>query len=152
MKIVFCCTGNTCRSPIAEYLLRNYVDKHGIEGVDISSFGVQCNNGISISNDALNVLSDIGIDASAHLSAVITLREIIDADYVFAMTSKHVEWLRSEMNAGENVMTLGKFVGMGDVIDPYMCDTNQYRECRDIITVMIDKLAVKLQASNRNFN
>lgn len=146
MKIVFCCTGNTCRSPIAEYLLRDYVEKQEIVGMEISSCGICCNNGIAISSGSLKVLAEIGIDASSHLSISITLRELIDADYVFVMTDKHVDWLRSDMNAGENVMTLGKFVGMGDVIDPYICDTKQYRECRDIIKAMIDKLADKLLA------
>ena len=144
MKIVFCCTGNTCRSPMAEYLLKDYLIRNEIIDIKVMSCGISGDNSGGISIDSMQVLSEIGIDASSHLSQSITLRELIDADYIFAMTSSHVYWLENNMNASENVMTLGGYVGMGDVPDPFGGSTNQYRECRDILIEMIDKMANKL--------
>ncbi len=144
MKIVFCCTGNTCRSPMAEYLLKDYLIRNEIIDIEVMSCGISGDNSGGISIDSMQVLSEIGIDASSHLSQSITLRELIDADYIFAMTSSHVSWLENNMNASENVMTLGEYVGMSDVPDPFGGSTNQYRECRDILIEMIDKMANKL--------
>ena len=146
MTIVFCCTGNTCRSPMAEYLLSDYLSKQNIGGVKIISCGINSDNGGGISRDSLEVLAEIGIDASSHQSQSITLRELIDADYIFAMTKSHVAWLKDNMNAGGNVMTIGSYVNMEDVPDPFNGSTNQYRECRDVLNVMIKRLADKLFA------
>ncbi len=144
MRIVFCCTGNTCRSPLAEYLLKDNLRRNNISGANISSCGIECMNEITISKGSLAVLAEIGIDASEHQAKSITVREVLEADYIFTMTHRQKEWLAANMNAIVNVMTLGEFVCGGDVIDPYMGSTLQYRECREKLSCMINRLAEKL--------
>ena len=144
MRIVFCCTGNTCRSPIAEYLLKDNLSRHGVSGVEISSCGVSCQNDAKMSSGSKAALLEVDIDASEHKAKSITMREILEADYIFTMTTSQKQWICDNMNASKNVLTLGEFVCEGDVIDPFMGDAVKYRECRNTLAFMVRRLETKL--------
>jgi len=140
MKITFCCTGNTCRSPIAEFLLKQYIKENNIKNLEVDSCGIMCPNNEDIAEFSSQVLTEIGVDSSSHSSRSITVMEIMKSDYIITMTQRHVLVLRELFNAGENVLSLGSLVGMGDVDDPYNKDINEYRKCRELLKTMIDAL------------
>lgn len=137
MKIVFVCTGNICRSPMAEYILKSKV-----KDVEVSSCGVSTFNDLSISKNALEALSELGIDAKDHKSKLINQEIIDNADYIFTMTGFHKTMIESFLDIKKgNVFTLSD----SDVADPYGGDLDVYRNCRDELICLIDGIIDKLK-------
>lgn len=90
MKIVFVCTGNICRSPMGEALLRHELAARGCEGIEVSSCGTWASAPQPATAHAVTVLEARGIDLSSHRSRVLDAAELEEADLVVAMTSVHV--------------------------------------------------------------
>ncbi|HYO60388.1 MAG TPA: low molecular weight phosphatase family protein [Actinomycetota bacterium] len=90
MKIVFVCTGNICRSPMGEALLRHELSVRGCDGVEVSSCGTWASAPQPATEHAVAVLHGRGIDLTAHRSRALDAAELEDADLVLAMTSVHV--------------------------------------------------------------
>ena len=146
MKVVFVCTGNTCRSPMAEYLMKDYCKKKNLK-IYAESRGLACSNGKPISENSLIALSNVGIDAKEHVSSSFTLKDLFDADLVVTMTQSHKDALIYHFNAGENVKTFGEITGLGNVVDPYGLSIYEYEKCREQIEkgipIIVDYLTKK---------
>lgn len=109
MNILFVCTGNTCRSPMAEALL-----KHKFPEVNVKSAGVFAHNGERISQHAVDVLKERGVDAN-HVSQRVTPRLLQWADVVLMMTTGHKQALMMEYpNHQEKYFTLKEYVSEAD--------------------------------------
>jgi protein-tyrosine phosphatase len=88
-RILFVCTGNLCRSPMAEYLLKQMVEKSGATGVRVGSAGVIAQQGEPSPENAVAVLEEFGIDLAEHRSKPLT-QEMIDwATRVIVMEEYH---------------------------------------------------------------
>ncbi|MFN2589115.1 MAG: low molecular weight protein arginine phosphatase [Actinomycetota bacterium] len=90
MKIVFVCTGNICRSPMAEAMLRHELAARGCADVEVSSCGTWGLADQPATADAVSTLGGRGIDLASHRSRGLDVAEIESADLVVAMTSVHV--------------------------------------------------------------
>lgn len=129
MNILFICTGNTCRSPMAE----GYLDSLKLPNVKCESRGLASNGG-PLSTNALEVLKEKGIDLSDNVSAPLTLAELSWADKIIYMSESHFTLLR--LYAPED-----KLFMLGDGIsDPFGGNLECYRKCRDEIFGAIDTL------------
>jgi protein-tyrosine phosphatase len=90
MKIVFVCTGNICRSPMGEALLRHELAARGCDDVEVSSCGTWASAPQPATAHAVTVLEGRGIDLREHRSRGLDSAELEEADLVLAMTSVHV--------------------------------------------------------------
>ncbi len=131
MNVLFVCTGNTCRSPMAEGYVNNKFDN-----IRVKSCGI-CADGSPVSENSKIVMTEIGIDISAHLSTPISSELINWADKIICMTTSHKQML-------ESIGVKAEVLGNG-ILDPYGSDTETYRLCRDEIIKEIDKLFLEFE-------
>jgi len=121
MRVVFVCTGNTCRSPMAEAIFKFYAKEKGVKA-DVSSYGIcidpkECET----REQALIAVRKLNIPIRKKKSKVITDDIVKNADYVVTMTQKQKDALPYD-----NVFTFSELVGGGDIPDPYGLDQNAY--------------------------
>lgn len=148
MNIYFVCTGNTCRSPMAEAILKS----KNLKNINVRSAGVFALQGGGISENAKAVLKEENIDFQ-HTTRNVTIEDIEWADLILTMTSTHKEMLlRTFPEAANKTFTLKEYVtpySSIDVSDPFGGDINTYKQTFDQLKDLIDKLESKLLGGNR---
>ena len=140
-EIVFVCTGNTCRSPMAEGLLREALPAQWGGKVTVSSAGTHAWNGQPAASLSVMVLREKGIDISGHSARLITPDIINKASLVVALAAGHRELMKATVpGAGEWMILLGELDPErenADVEDPIGGDIDDYRRARDDIAGLI---------------
>ncbi|MDD4335090.1 MAG: low molecular weight protein arginine phosphatase [Desulfotomaculaceae bacterium] len=148
IKILFVCTGNTCRSCMAEALAgRLLEDKFGTGGnIKVSSAGLAAAPEEPASPFAIEAVAWKGIDMSDHRSTMLTAKKMREADLILTMTRGHREQVNSFYSGHEErVFTLADFAGHGgDVPDPLGQTLETYRECARKLEEMIIRALAKL--------
>lgn len=143
MEIYFICTGNTCRSPMAEAILNG----KQIEGITAHSAGVYAIEGMPISEHAEAIIKRFQLPYSATANQV-DLKALQSADYILTMTAAHKQALIMLFPQYEGkIETLKSFVqeDMGqDVMDPYGGSLTIYEQTFDELTQLIDQLTMKI--------
>lgn len=140
-NILFVCTGNTCRSPMAEALFNMKADGRFVA----KSAGVFAAPGSNASPQALEVLADQGI-AFNHSSQKLESDLIEWADLILTMTGSHKQMLfMHNPEASEKVYTLKEYTADGgDISDPFGGSVDIYRETMDELDQLIDQLVKRL--------
>lgn len=145
--VVFVCTGNICRSPMAEYLFRARVVSR--QDVNVCSAGVMAGYGVPASRYALLALEELGVDASAHRSQPLTPDLVRNADLLAVMTAQHRDILLGHHpEAASKIALLKSFnpaADGGDVMDPIGLSLDVYRFVRDEIAEALPGLDSHLQ-------
>ena len=135
-KVLFVCTGNTCRSPMAEGIFNKLAEEYGIDTV-AESAGLNTTDGLPASENAVKVCDEIGIDISKHKSRC--FKNINPEEYsrFFTMSFEHTNLL-IEMGVPHNKIEVLAGIDHG-VPDPYGFGMGIYRSSRDIIKRCIEK-------------
>lgn len=145
-KILFVCSGNTCRSPMAQALaLKMLAERPGAPEIEVASAGVAAEIGGPQPN-AVAAMAEMGIDISGHRPKDLNLGDVMAADLVLAMTSyhkRHVLDLAPE--AGMKVYTLGEYAGDEMAVeDPYARPLDVYRRCSRTLAHLVRRTLDRL--------
>lgn len=139
MNILFVCTGNTCRSPMAEGLFAEFLKQRGIADVEVKSAGVSAMPGDPPSANAVSAAKELGADISAHRSTRLSDYLAEWANVMVCMTAVHAQLLKTAYPE-KDVRVLG-----GGILDPYGGDIEIYRECAGNITDCFEELYKSLK-------
>lgn len=134
MRIIFVCTGNTCRSPMAESIA-----KQKIKGCIIESRGILAVDGYPISTNSEEILRENNLPVSSN-SQSFTKNDLV-ADFIFTMSQSHKHSLFNQYGEQKNIYTLKEFVGeQGDISDPFGGNKNDYEAIFEELSALIVKL------------
>ena len=135
-KVLFICTGNVCRSPMAEGLLRSMAD--GRAHIEVASAGLGAGRGQPPSLHAIDALRAEGIDISGIRSQPVSADLLEDADFIFTMTRDHLDMLLllyPEMAPKARLLRFEDAAkgGRADVTDPIGGTRDTYEACKEDI-------------------
>ena len=130
MKILFVCTGNTCRSPLAEAIARKIAIDRGLTDLEVASAGTSAWDGAAASDGALLVGMEHGLDLSHHRAQLLSRELVASSDVVLAMGPHHLERVQA-LGGTNNAYTLTGYASHGKneraISDPVGAELSVYR-------------------------
>ena len=153
--MLFVCTGNTCRSPMAEQIFSDYLRRNKCASMaDVSSAGVYAENGKPMTAEAVGVLSELNMTIKPHKSRRITVDILQNADIIVCMSEENREQLLCSPTynfaASDGnyriVGTAGELIGE-DITDPYGRGMDASRKTAELLV----RLCAPLEAAVRKF-
>ncbi len=144
MRVIFVCTGNTCRSPMAEGYLRDTIEKKNLKNIETISRGLLATNGHPPTDKAIQAIREMGIDISAHRAKQFDPGETAHGDLILTMGNDHLNVVRFEAPTVAS-FTLPEYAGeLGEVSDPYGREQFEYDRAARRIAALIDKVLKRI--------
>jgi protein-tyrosine-phosphatase len=151
MRVVFVCTGNTCRSPIAEAVARDLASRRQLSGIEFESAGTSAWTGAPASDGAMLVGLERGIDIGTHRARQLTKELVDEADLILAMGPHHLERIEALGGADKGYL-LSDFASHGKdvrpISDPFEGDLDVYRMALDEITREVERVLDRISSSS----
>jgi|CXWL01.1.fsa_nt_gi protein-tyrosine-phosphatase len=149
MRILFVCTGNTCRSPLAEVLLRHRLAAHPtLASTVVTSAGTSAWRGAPASEGSYLVALERGLDLSAHRATPLTAELVRQADLILTMGQNHETAVLALGGTGKT-HTVVEYSGRGadmprDVADPIGGEVDDYRRTADMLDELLASVVARL--------
>src|SRR5712691_4180811 len=149
--VLFVCTGNICRSPLAASLLERALKERGLE-VTVTSAGTGAWDGAPASEGAYLVALEHGLDLSAHRARLLTRDLVQQADIILTMARHHRARVH-ELSGEGRTYVLGEYAGRtgpeAEVSDPFGGDLELYRETYGELEAMVRAAVERLVSELR---
>lgn len=150
-KVLFVCTGNTCRSPMAEVIMRRMAENAGTQ-MQVQSAGLYVLPGEPASPHAVQAAKELGLSLEGHHAQALTVGMVEQADAVLCMTQSQAEQIRRVCpEAQKKIWAIKNFAGLGsgDVSDPFGGSILEYRDCAQELELLCGLALDKLENSDR---
>jgi glycine hydroxymethyltransferase len=143
--VVFLCTGNTCRGPMAQGYMKAAIEERGIKEIEVRTAGVMTIPGLIPTQEAVLVLKNAGIDITSHRSSPLTHELIRKSDLILGMTPFHVQYaLRMSDEAKGKTYLLKEFaesdVKNYQISDPMGMTLEVYKRVYREMKLAIDRM------------
>lgn len=149
-RILFVCSGNTCRSPMAQALFARILGDQKpeqVEEYEVGSAGIFAAEGMPAAREAVKAMAKYDIDLSEHKSRQLDPTMMQNADLILTMTRVHRDCLLDMFpNIQAQICLLGDFAGLMDeeVCDPYGKGEPVYHQCADQLMKILKNIVHKL--------
>lgn len=153
MRVLFVCSGNICRSPMAAEYARHRAAREGLARLAVDSAGLLGIEGARASAEAIQVLREAGLDLLPHRSRGLDEADLRASDLVLAMTDEHLRELtvRFPAHAGRAILLRAFEEGTEPTSDPLPLDDPigrplaEYRDCFATIRTCVDHMVLHLR-------
>src|SRR5271169_1130752 len=145
--LLFVCSGNICRSPMAAALAADAAARDGLD-IKVVSAGTMALVGEGAEAGAQRAVAEIGLTLAPHRARQVNREALLEADLSVAATRNHKAWLRAQAPEA-NVISFDELTGLGDIPDPYGAGPEEYRAVRDMLRVGMPSVLAALKASAR---
>jgi protein-tyrosine-phosphatase len=143
-RLLFVCTANIARSPMAEALASRYARERGW-GVEVASAGTHAIAGNPAAPNSVKAVRELGCDLSGHVSRPVDDALVSWADRVLVMELRHARHLRAAYPVAEDkVLLLANFGGMVEIDDPFGRWIFAFRRCRDELRTCVEAFMDRL--------
>jgi len=147
--VMFVCTANLCRSPIAAFLFKQWLQQHPATGsLHVASCGTWAQDGEPVASSVLPYLLAVGIDLMHHRSRSITTNLLAESDLVLCMTGFHKEALQAEFpHYGSRVHMLSEMIMQRyDIPDVSRVSAEEYLAVARDLRPMVERSAPRIMA------
>ena len=142
--ILFVCTGNTCRSPMAKAILEHNLKTKGVN-MPVLSRGVFATESAP-TQGAISALATMGLELNGHVPTTITTEDVLNASLVLTMSWAHKNLVANLIGTTENIYTFYEYINgaQQDITDPYGGSIEIYLQTAKEISKLVEELTHKL--------
>lgn len=137
MKILYICTGNACRSLLAEGFTKAFIKRNELDNIEVKSCGIYANQSYKIPDIVKQILLKEGIDVSNHISTPVSRKILEESDIIFVMEKTHLLYLKNNF---PEIKNKARLLNKNDIPDPINKPEIEYIKTADKIKATIEKI------------